>query len=153
MLRLTKRIEYGLMALKHISDKPEGQISPAKDIADCTQIPRELLAKVLQQLNRAGMIRSIQGPKGGYILSCSLARRSLADFIVTIEGEHSLVECASGVGEDCNLVDCCNVRTPLLRINQQLKQFLEKITLEEIISDNSSASPSYGKAVFVANSV
>lgn len=140
------------MALKHISDKPEGLISPAKEIADCTQIPRELLAKVLQQLNRAGMIRSIQGPKGGYVLSCSLANKSLAHFIETIEGEHSLVECASGDGEDCNLVDCCNVRSPLLRINHQLKRFLEKITLEEIITDKSPDSPSFEKVVFVSNS-
>jgi Rrf2 family protein len=135
MLRLTKKVEYGLIALKHINEKTGEEICPAKEIAECANIPRELLAKILQRLTRAGMIKSIQGPKGGYVLSCSLSDVSLSKFLDTIEGGYAMVECATESVENCSLVDCCNVRSPLLRINQQMKLFLDKITLADILAD------------------
>lgn len=133
MLRLTKKIEYGLIALKHINCKSKDNIYNAKEIAECAQIPKELLAKVLQQLTRAEIIRSVQGPRGGYVLTCALHEISLAKFITVLEGEYGLVQCASETEDNCYLIDCCNIRSPLLRINQQLKTFLDNIYLDEIL--------------------
>ena len=133
MLRLTKKVEYGLIALKHISSKSKDYIYNAKEIAECAQIPKELLAKVLQKLSRAGIISSVQGPRGGYILTCSLHEISLAKFITVLEGEYDLVQCASETEDNCYLIDCCNIRSPLLQINQQLKIFLDNISLGEIL--------------------
>ena len=141
MLRLTKKVEYGLIALKHISHKSSDNISNAKEIAECTKIPKELLAKVLQQLTRNGTIKSVQGPHGGYVLARPLHEISLANFITILEGEYGLVQCASENEDNCYLVDCCNIRSPLLRINQQLKIFLENITLREIILEDFELYP------------
>ena len=57
MLKLTKKADYGLSALRHLASIP-GATASAKDIAAAYHLPVPLLAKVLQQLTRAGILRS-----------------------------------------------------------------------------------------------
>jgi len=64
MLKLTRKLEYALIALRHMQDKRDAFIS-AKEIADRYLIPRELLAKTLQQMAKLNYIKAAQGPKGG----------------------------------------------------------------------------------------
>ena len=64
MLKLTRKLEYALIALRHMQDKRDTFIS-AKEIADMYLIPRELLAKTLQQMAKLNYIRATQGPRGG----------------------------------------------------------------------------------------
>ena len=71
MLRLTKKADYGLMALKYLAEHPETPSVSAKDIADTYGIPAQLLAKVLQRLAKVGLLRSHAGMNGGYALSKS----------------------------------------------------------------------------------
>ena len=52
MLKLTKKADYGLMALKYLAERPDTAAMSAKDIADAYGIPAQLLAKILQQLTR-----------------------------------------------------------------------------------------------------
>jgi DNA-binding IscR family transcriptional regulator len=61
MIRLSKRVEYGLIAIRHIATKPAGEIVTAKEIADTYGIPYELLSKVLQKLTKSGLISSHPG--------------------------------------------------------------------------------------------
>ena len=76
MLRLTKKADYGLMALKYLAEQPAAWASRstcrarcAKDIAEAYHIPPPLLAKILQTLARAGMLVSHAGTNGGYALA------------------------------------------------------------------------------------
>ena len=61
MLKLTKKADYGLMALKYLAEHPETPALSAKDIADAYGIPAQLLAKILQQLTKSGLLRSTAG--------------------------------------------------------------------------------------------
>ena len=62
MLKLTKKVEYALISLVHISEQDNGINSSAKQIADKYFIPGEILAKILQQLASLNIIKSIKGP-------------------------------------------------------------------------------------------
>src|SRR6201987_2425441 len=66
MLRLTKKADYGLMALKYLAEHPGEASLSAKDIAEAYHIPPQLLAKILQQLAREGLLQSHAGMNGGY---------------------------------------------------------------------------------------
>jgi Rrf2 family protein len=69
MLKLTKKADYGLMAMKHLAERaPKGSCS-AKDVAEAYGIPQEALAKILQRLAKAGLLRSQHGINGGYTLA------------------------------------------------------------------------------------
>ena len=81
MLRLSKKADYALMAMKHLAaDAPHGTAS-AREIAEHYDIPLELLAKVLQQLTRRGFLVSQMGIHGGYHLARPTSAISVADVI------------------------------------------------------------------------
>jgi DNA-binding IscR family transcriptional regulator len=60
MLRLSKKADYALMAMKHLAQKPGAPSTSAREIAEQYDIPIELLAKVLQRLVRTGLLVSTQ---------------------------------------------------------------------------------------------
>ena len=76
MLQLSKKVEYGLIALRHMAMSPVGQVFTAKEIAMKYNIPYEFLAKVLQKLTKAGVVTSFQGMRGGYLLAQEAQRSS-----------------------------------------------------------------------------
>ena len=69
MLKLTKKADYGLMAMKHLAERADDGACSAKDVADAYGIPPEALAKILQRLVKAGLLHSQQGMNGGYTLA------------------------------------------------------------------------------------
>ena len=86
MLKLTKKADYGLIALRHLAlaaHTPRGNAS-AKDIAEAYGIPLPLLSKVLQKLAKGGLLASEQGTNGGYRLARDAASISALEAIRTI---------------------------------------------------------------------
>ena len=80
MLRLSKKADYALIAMKHLALHGDGS-SSAREIAGLYDIPIELLAKVLQRLVRRGLLASQQGTRGGYQLARMPRQISVADVI------------------------------------------------------------------------
>ena len=80
MLNINKSIEYSLIAIKHIKSKSNKSCS-TKEIANQYNIPKELLAKILQRLSKCGYLNSTRGTNGGYSLNKNLERINLIDFI------------------------------------------------------------------------
>ena len=69
MLRLSKKSDYALIAMKHLATRPDAAARrSAREISEAYDIPLELLAKVLQRLVRARLLVSVQGTRGGYRL-------------------------------------------------------------------------------------
>ncbi|PYR93336.1 MAG: hypothetical protein DMF84_10120 [Acidobacteria bacterium] len=86
MLRLSKKADYALMAMKHLAVRTDVASASAREIAEQYDIPIELMAKVLQQLARRGLLTSHQGTRGGYQLSKPTTAISVADIIQAIDG-------------------------------------------------------------------
>jgi Rrf2 family protein len=134
MLQLSKKVEYGLIALRHMAMKPMGHIFTAKELANEYDLPYELLAKVLQRLARVGMVRSLQGVKGGYALAKRPEELSVAAVIRAIEDSRPMVaECYSDGADSCYLFDACTIRRPLGKLQRNLNVLFDKMTVQEII--------------------
>src|SRR5688572_2101204 len=86
MLRLSKKADYALMAVRHLALNTGSSSTSAREIAEQYDIPIELMAKVLQRLVRAGVLLSTQGTRGGYTLRRPPAQISVADVIQAIDG-------------------------------------------------------------------
>ncbi len=74
MLRLSKKADYGLMAMNHLAEHADQGSCSAKELAESYHIPPELLAKILQRLVKAGLLHSQHGTNGGYTLARDPAR-------------------------------------------------------------------------------
>ncbi len=140
MLRLSKKADYALIALKDLASKSEGTSSSAREIAARFDIPIELMAKVLQRLSKKGLLVSHQGTRGGYRLSRTADQISVADVIVAIDGPVMVTACSDG-DESCDQYSKCNIRDPLWQLKDRIVSSLESFSLKELADDRTGASP------------
>ena len=137
MLKLTKKADYGLMAMKHLAERaPQGACS-AKDVADAYGIPQEALAKILQRLVKAGLLHSQHGMNGGYTLARDPATISAFEVIRAIDGPLFITSCITVRGE-CDQTERCTIREPLRRVNESIEQVLRRISIWEMKEETHS---------------
>src|SRR5688500_1385084 len=134
MLRLSKKADYALIAMKHLAMRPDAVSISAREIAEQYDIPIELMAKVLQRLARRGLLASHQGTRGGYRLGRSPAAISVADVIQAIDGPLTVTACSTEA-ENCDQYGKCSVRDPLWRIKDRIVAALATCSLEEVATD------------------
>ena len=141
MLRLSKKADYALIAMKHLAQKSDGaQSTSAREIAEQYDIPIELLAKVLQRLVRTGLLVSTQGTRGGYTLSRAPLSITVADVIQAIDGPLTVTACSTEKN-DCEQYSKCSIRDPLWQIRERIVAALGTVTLSEMATDNVAPSP------------
>ena len=132
MFQLSKKADYGLIALKHLAQHSEDSVS-AREIAVRYRIPAELLAKVLQKLARKGLLVSQQGMNGGYVLAKDPSSISIVDVLEALDGPISITPCERG--DDCKQLQVCSVRDPLLKIRAKLVRVLGDTSIYELATN------------------
>ncbi|MFQ6615831.1 MAG: RrF2 family transcriptional regulator [Fidelibacterota bacterium] len=131
MLKLTRRTEYSLIALRHIQSVEKDSVVSTREISERCDIPYPLLAKILQELARKGIIQPVQGPRGGYRLKAKLESITLREFFETMEGPLGIMDCY--FDSNCEIVGSCTIRLPVERINRTMRNMLEGITVSDIV--------------------
>jgi Rrf2 family protein len=131
MLKLTKKADYALMAMKHLAERPGSSSRSAKDVADAFGIPPEALAKILQRLVKAGLLHSQHGINGGYTLARPAHTISAFEVIQAIDGPLFITSCVTHRGE-CDQSDRCNIREPLRKVNESIEAVLKRIKVSHM---------------------
>jgi Rrf2 family protein len=134
MLKLTKKADYGLIAVKHLATSGRTGTASAKEIADAYGIPLPLLAKILQKLTKTGLLHSVPGSSGGYKLAKRPQKISALEVIHAIDGPIILTTCFTAHGR-CDQSDKCTVREPLRKVHEAIIDLLSKITISEMAGD------------------
>jgi Rrf2 family protein len=138
MLQLTKRTEYGLIALVHMVDRA-GHVVSVREISEHYPIPRRLLAEVLKELCRASLVTSTRGATGGYALARAPEAITLGEVVAALEGRPTLSSCEaheptrSSRGGECDLEPLCPIRSPLHRIRDGIWSLMERTTLLSLV--------------------
>jgi Rrf2 family protein len=153
MLRLTKKADYSLIALKHLASRyvsvaggpksPTDSAASAKEIADHYGIPLPLLSKILQKLTREGLLVSEHGTNGGYRLARDPRLISALEVIRVIDGPMILTDCFTE-HKQCDHSERCPVRRPLRRIHEGILRLLQNVTIQDMLrdSEDEAAPPS-----------
>ena len=139
MLRLSKKADYALMAVKHLAERPSSPSTSAREIAEQYDIPLELMAKVLQRLVRAGLLVSTQGTRGGYTLSRPSSAISVADVIQAIDGPFTVTVCSSENSGGCEQYGKCSIRDTLWQIRERIAATLGMVTMAEMAASSDAA--------------
>ncbi len=133
MIKINKKIEYALMALKYMSSRAEEELTSAREICDQFKTPFDTTAKVLQLMNNQGLLKSTKGIKGGYSLAVPLSHVTFSQLTEIIEGkEKSGSFCQSSRGR-CDLYENCNIVTPIDLLSKKVNEYLAGLTLEELL--------------------
>jgi Rrf2 family protein len=131
MLRLSKKTDYGLLALNYLASEAPAGVASARVIAEKYEIPVELLAKVMQQMARVGLVAAQKGAHGGYKLGRSASTISLADIVEAIDGPLAITACGRN-DDPCDQYGSCTVRDPLWKVKDRILTVLQSTTLAEM---------------------
>jgi Rrf2 family protein len=146
MLKLTKKADYGLMAMKHLAEHAHEGACSAKDVAECYGIPPEALAKILQRLAKAGLLHSQHGINGGYTLARDAKEISAYEVIRAIDGPLFITACITVRGE-CDQTQRCTIREPLRKVNESIEEVLRRIKIAEMTEISEGAGSDSAKSL------
>jgi len=130
MFRLSKLSDYAIVLSARIAGN-DGAVFTARGLSAETDIPWPTVARLLKLLMAGGLLRSVQGRKGGYALTRSPAKISLVEIIEVIEGPVALTECNRVTG-NCGIQHSCRVQGHWQVINHAVRQSLAAITLADM---------------------
>tara|TARA_B100000427_G_scaffold316620_1_gene311855 strand:- start:953 stop:1351 length:399 start_codon:yes stop_codon:yes gene_type:complete len=130
MLKITRKVEYALIALRHLQQMEQGQLSSAKSMASEYGIPQELLAKILQKLAKEKIVQALKGPRGGYQILKDPKKVNMTKFFEILEGPMGIMDCY--FDSNCEQINGCTIREPINRINERIRGMFDKMTLADI---------------------
>jgi Rrf2 family protein len=149
VLRLSKKADYALLAMRHLAANADRGAVSARELAETYDLPPELLAKVLQKLVRARYLTSIQGIRGGYGLARPATSISVADIIQSIDGPLTVTAC-SETNHNCEQYSKCNIRDPLWQVKDRIVAALSETSVADLVPGLAPMPPARPSSVPVA---
>ena len=128
---LRRNTDYALRAVVNLTAHYGNEPVSTKAIAVEEDISYQLTCKLMQKLQKAGLVKSCMGPKGGFRLTREPAMISLMEVVEAIQGPISLNRCLLGV-DACTKQKDCSVRAKLIGLQESISGYLTGITLDEL---------------------
>ena len=141
MNRIHRKLEYALIALKHMNQKRPGELTTVKEICQRYGTPFDATARVLQQMVQGKFLKSEQGAYGGYLIMRDLTKVSLRELIEKVVGPIEMVKCMGDTPTEtpCEIKEKCNIMLPLISLNDKLVRFYENINVHDLITTSRKA--------------
>ena len=139
MFKLNKKVEYAIIALKHMDGKSPDDMSTVKEICEIYGAPFDVTSRSMQKLAAAGILKSEKGAQGGYLIKKNLADVKLLDLIELVTGTVALASCVSETCK-CNMIETCNIVGPVTRLNHLVREFFAGMTVKDLIEEKSHAN-------------
>jgi len=134
MIRFSRMADYGVLLLGHFARHPEAMASTS-ELAEAYHMSRPVVANLLKEFSKAGLLESRRGLHGGYRLARPAAQITLLDVLNVIDGPVQLIDCAldEQIGSACGYEDVCPSRSPMQNVHKRIVKLLEGITLAELM--------------------
>lgn len=131
MLRVNKKLEYGILALLYLSTEPD-KVASVREIASTSKIPETLLSKIMQSMKNVGLVRAVHGNHGGYCLNRRLAEINLLELTQILVGPVQVTECLEPGNDSCPAKVGCTIMTPMSLLNQRIISLFESTSLDSL---------------------
>ncbi len=131
-MKITRGTDYGIQGILYLAKQPLEKVSLLQDVATQQNVPERYLAKIFQDLTKAGLIRSHRGAKGGFSLARPASQITLLQVIEALQGPISLNRCLD-IREGCSNSNTCPVHQVLRKAQAQVVATLDEATLQTLI--------------------
>ncbi len=138
MFKINRKIEYALIALKHMSMKSPGQLTSAKEVCDVYHTPFDPTSRVLQIMTQNEILQAEQGAKGGYQIIKDLNTISMHELSKMIIGPIEIANCFHGDYSNCEISSTCHIISPMLNLNENLNKLFRSIMIGDLIKSKHS---------------
>ncbi len=138
-MKISTKGRYGLRALIDLAQYSEIEPVSISSIATRQGISERYLEQLMTLLKKAGIIKSIRGAAGGYVLAKEVADISVGDVLRALEGSLEPVECAAfHGGESCEAAGGCVTKYVWQRINESINKTVDEISLKQLVEESKS---------------
>jgi Rrf2 family transcriptional regulator, nitric oxide-sensitive transcriptional repressor len=132
MFKINKKVEYAMMALRHIYVKNRDELTSVKEICEKFGTPFDVTSRAMQKMVSGGILKSEKGAHGGYSLQTELNMINFLDFMEMVVEPLSLVNCVESENK-CSMSGSCNIMSPLVNLNKRMRVFFTTISLKEML--------------------
>ena len=145
-MKLSTKGHYGLKAMFDLAQHYGSDPIPLNSVAERQNLPENYLEQIIAVLRKAGLVKSVRGAQGGYILAKSPVEIKVGDVIRAMEGPIAPVECVSELEPaECDNADFCITRTVWARVRDSIVEVLDSISLGDMCREAERLPPSPGK--------
>jgi Rrf2 family protein len=134
MLKLSTKGQYGVRAMFEIAKGYPETPTNIKQIAERQDVSVAYLEQILNTLRRAGLIQSVKGPGGGYLLSAKPSDITIGEILRELEGPVAITSCLDPE-EGCSRVETCVTHLLWRSLGEKIQDFLNTITLEDLLNE------------------
>ena len=151
MNKINRKVEYALIALKHMRSKAPGELTTANEVCSLYGSPFDATARALQVLAQKGVLKSEHGARGGYVITRDLSRVSFFELMEMILGPVAVAKCvhhaANGGEGACEIRETCNIVSPMQSLNKRLLDFYRGLSVGELLgaTGRATARPAIGE--------
>ena len=135
-MKISTKGRYGLRILIDLATHDANKPRLVRDIAESQQISEKYISRLIVDLRRARLVRSVRGMKGGFFLARPPKEITLLDILETMEGTVSIVDCVMAP-EKCPRHGGCTARGIWQKLNGGIRELMRSITFEEILAEYS----------------
>ncbi len=141
-MKLSTKGRYGLRAMIDLARYSEEEPVSISSIAARQDISERYLEQLVGMLKKAGLVRSIRGAAGGYVLARGTGEISVGDVLRALEGSLEPVRCAAFYSEEgCTAADGCVTKYVWQRINESINDTVDHMMLDELVQESRKVNP------------
>lgn len=135
-MRLSTKGRYGVKAMFDLALNCCGEPVPLKSIAERQGLSEAYLEQLMAGLRKAGLVKSVRGAQGGYVLGDSPDKITVGEIIRSLEGSMAPVDCViENEVSECEKAEYCVTRIVWAKIRDSINQVVDSITLQDMIDD------------------
>ena len=132
-MKYSQSTDLAIDSLFFMAAHPEITDFSVEQVARASHVSPSYLAKVFQQLVKAGLLRSHRGAKGGYALGRAPAQITLRDIAVVFEGSSALYECNAS-SKLCKLGPKCLILATFSEAEKRMHEVLARVSLQDVVN-------------------
>ena len=142
-MKISTKVRYALRLMLDLASNDSGTPIRLKDVAKRQGISEKYLEQIISILNKAGFVRSVRGPQGGYSLSRTPADYTVGMILRLTEGSLCPVDCAAEENGSCDREDTCVTRMLWKKLDDAISSVVDHVSLEELLSWQNARADDY----------
>jgi len=131
-MQFTKAEGYGLHGVIFLAEQPEGKVTPLSEISEAQKVPEKFLAKIFQNLTKAGLIKSQRGVKGGFAIARPPDKITVREVLESIQGPYYFVKCLEDESV-CDKAETCPIRKLIGLAQERVMDLFEEHTIADLV--------------------
>jgi len=131
MIKINKKVEYGVLALLYL-EKKEDKAASVREMASNCGVPEALLSKIMQSIKNVGYVSAVYGNHGGYKLTKALSEITLLGLTETLDGPIQVTDCLEPGKKECPARQSCQIVDPMHILNQKIIELFQATSLQQL---------------------